>query len=81
MIMVGVLGIIFLIIITKNRMQVLINVLVKSTMHGAIIYFINYLLITQGVGMGIGINLLNLVVSSVLGMPGIVLLYTIHFTI
>lgn len=79
-VIIGMLFFIFFILIVKNKMQKIINLVIRGGISGIAIYCLNYFLFNIGIAMGIGINLLNILTATILGIPGIVLLYAIHLT-
>lgn len=80
LIIIGMLGIIFFILVGKNKIQMVINICLRGVINAVMIYYVNYFLFTLGIAMGISINVFNLLTATILGIPGIILLYVIHFT-
>ncbi|MBQ8596627.1 MAG: pro-sigmaK processing inhibitor BofA family protein [Lachnospiraceae bacterium] len=76
---VGILGIVLLMGIIKSRAEWVINFVLRGIMGMLGIYFINMLTASQASGAAVGYNLLTFFISGVLGIPGIALMYGIHF--
>ncbi len=66
-----VLGIVFF----KQRADILLNLLIRGVVGAIVIYFVNETLLVLGQETVVGINLISLVTSAVLGIPGVILLY------
>lgn len=63
----------------KNRMEFLLNFMLRAVFGLIAIYFINSFLQGQGLGGSVGINPVSFLTSGILGFPGIALLYGINF--
>lgn len=53
----------------------LINIILRTICGGILIFFINMLLNRWGITLGIGVNAVTLLISGILGLPGIGVLY------
>ncbi|MBO5210169.1 MAG: pro-sigmaK processing inhibitor BofA family protein [Lachnospiraceae bacterium] len=62
-----------------RKIEWLINFVLRAVMGTIGIYFINYLLISQQISTGVGINPVTVLTSGILGFPGLIVLYGINF--
>ena len=65
------------IVIFKKHMEWLLNFLIRGVFGAIAIYFINEALLAFGLEALVGINVVNLLISAALGLPGVALLYGI----
>lgn len=63
----------------KNRMEILLNFLLRAVFGMIVVYFINSFLQGRGMEGSVGINPVSFLTSGILGFPGIALLYGINF--
>lgn len=63
----------------KNRMEILLNFLLRAVFGLIAIYFINSFLQGRGIEGSVGINPVSFLTSGILGFPGVALLYGINF--
>ncbi len=63
----------------KQRAEWLLNFLLRAVFGALAIFVCNFWLASRGISQGVGINLWTLLTSGTLGIPGVVLLYGIHF--
>ena len=70
-------ALILLIAAMRSRTDMLINFIMRAVLGTLSIYFINMFLSAQGFSWHVGIGPFSIVVSGVLGLPGIGLLYGI----
>lgn len=61
------------------RTQVLVNFVVRAVIGTALIFFVNQFLNARGIDIRVGMNPVTVVISGVLGTPGVALLYGISF--
>lgn len=63
----------------RRKAEFLINILLRSVTGTAVIYFVNQILTTQHIQTMVGVNPISVLTSGILGLPGVALLYGIHF--
>lgn len=63
----------------RNRIEWILNFILRGITGFVAIYFINMFLEKQQICEGIGINAVNILTSAILGFPGLVLVYGINF--
>lgn len=61
-------------IMAKN-LEWLVNIFMRGICGTIAIYFINGGLATAGISLGVGINLVTVAISGILGIPGLLALY------
>lgn len=71
--------IVLLIGILKKRAVIVLNFLVRVVVGMVCIYVINQFLAKQGIAVEVGMNLLSVLTSGVLGISGVMMLYGILF--
>ena len=71
--------VVLLIGILKKRAAIVLNFVVRAVVGMICIYFINQLLAKQGISVEVGMNLLSILTSGVLGISGVIMLYGIMF--
>lgn len=70
-------AIILLIGLMRNKMEWLLNIVMRSILGTIIMYFANAALAVGGISLGVGINAVTILTSGILGFPGLVALYAI----
>ncbi|MDL2301300.1 pro-sigmaK processing inhibitor BofA family protein [Lachnospiraceae bacterium OttesenSCG-928-D06] len=63
----------------RKKSEWLLNFLLRAVLGTIGIYFINQALLGMGVEVGVGINVLTVLTSGILGFPGVAALYGIGF--
>lgn len=63
----------------RRKAEFVINILLRSVTGTAVIYFVNQILTTQHIQTMVGVNPISVLTSGILGLPGVALLYGIHF--
>lgn len=76
---VGVLAVVLMIGAFKNRTEMVINFILRGVLGMLLIYFANYFLSGRIPGIEIGYNPVTFLTSGALGLPGVLMLYGIHF--
>lgn len=76
-VIVGVCAIVLLIGVARRQIPHLITVLLRMVMGTAGIYLLDLLLPLGNITLTVGINLFNMLVVGILGLPGFGLLYAI----
>lgn len=62
-----------------QRVEWLINFILRAVMGTVGIYAVNYLLAERQMQVAVGINPFTVLTSGILGFPGVAVLYGIHF--
>ena len=62
---------------SEKKSGFVVNFFVRAIVGITVIFFVNEFLLTKGIDPGVGVNVLNLGVAGVFGLPGIALLYGI----
>ena len=62
-----------------RKIEWLVNFVLRAVMGTVGIYFANYFLLAQNIGVSVGINPMTVLTSGILGFPGLVVLYGINF--
>lgn len=62
-----------------RKVEWLVNFILRAVMGTIGIYFLNYIFASQQISVAVGINPFTILTSGILGFPGIVVLYGIHF--
>lgn len=65
--------------IVRKKAEILLNVGVRAVTGTLSIYFINGFLAASGISASVGINLITVLTSAILGFPGVAALYGICF--
>ena len=68
-------GVVLLIGAVRNKMEWLLNIVMRSILGTIAMYFVNSTLATAGISLGVGINAVTVLTSGILGLPGLVALY------
>ncbi len=61
----------------RSKAEWLLNVAMRSILGTIAIYFINGVLASRGIALGVGINAVTVLTSGILGIPGVLALYGI----
>ena len=61
----------------RGKMEWMLNIVMRSILGAIGIYFTNMALAAVGISLGIGINILTVLTSGILGIPGLFALYAI----
>lgn len=62
-----------------KKVEWLVNFILRAVMGTIGIYGLNFLLASQQFPVAVGINPLTVLTSGILGFPGVIVLYGIHF--
>lgn len=73
----GACGLVLLIVVLKQRAQIVLNFLVRLILGVICIFLINDFLADQGIEVAVGLNPISLLTSGTLGFSGVALLYAI----
>lgn len=68
-------GLVLLIGAMRGKIEWLLNVVLRSILGTVAMYFVNSVLATLGISLGVGINVVTILTSGILGLPGLVALY------
>ena len=79
-ILVAVCGLVLFIVLFKRKFQWLIHLFLRMATGAISVLWINSILAGQGIAVSVGLNLISLLTSGILGIPGVALLYAIVFT-
>lgn len=58
-------------------MEKVLNVCMRGILGTIAIYFINSMLESMGISLGVGVNVFTVLTSGILGFPGVLALYAI----
>ncbi len=72
-------GIVLLIGAVRNKMEWLLNIVMRSILGTIGMYFVNSTLAAAGISLGVGINAVTVLTTGILGLPGFVALYGLGF--
>lgn len=72
-------AIVLMIVVFRTKIELIINVILRSVLGTIAIYCINGLLAWAGVSVMVGINPITVLTSGILGFPGVALLFGIGF--
>lgn len=61
----------------RKKTEWLMNVVMRSVLGTIAIYFVNLALDSVGISLGVGVNVVTIAISGILGFPGLVVLYCI----
>lgn len=59
----------------RKKIEWLLNIVMRSILGIIAIYFINHVLAFWGISLGVGINIVTVLTSGILGIPGLLGLY------
>lgn len=76
-ILAGMCGLVLVILVLKKKMQFFLQFLLRAGIGAVAILWINNILIQQGMAVFVGLNLVTLLTSGSLGIPGVALLFAI----
>lgn len=76
---IGILAFVLIIGAMKNRVELIINFVLRGVLGMMSVYFLNLLLAELVPGMRVGYNPITFLTSGFLGFPGIAMLYGINF--
>ena len=76
-ILAGVCGIVLAIGVLKEKLYFLCTFLLRAVIGAILILWLNSILIKQGLQIEVGLNLISLLTSASLGIPGVALLFAI----
>lgn len=62
----------------RRKKEWIINFIFRSVIGTVSVFFLNGFLVSQGVSIAIGINLITVLTSGILGFPGLLMLYGIN---
>ena len=68
---------ILLVMAVGKKMEWLLNLLMRGILGTVMIYFVNLGLAMFGISLGVGINGVTVLTSTILGFPGVLALYGI----
>ena len=80
--MLAILGVCLIVLIIGamgRKVEWLVNFILRAVMGTIGIYILNYIFASQQISVAVGINPFTILTSGILGFPGIVVLYGIHF--
>ncbi len=63
--------------ITEENMERILNIFMRGILGTIAIYFINSMLESMGISLGVGVNAFTVLTSGILGFPGVLALYVI----
>lgn len=78
-IIIGMCVIVLAIVAFRRRAEFFINFLLRGVIGTLAMYCANMLLAGSGLTVAVGINPVTILTSSILGFPGVLLLYGINF--
>lgn len=61
----------------KSKMEWMLNIVMRSIWGTIAIHFMNRILASVGISLGVGINALTILTAGILGIPGLLALYGI----
>lgn len=70
-------GMVLLIGVMRKRVEWLLNIFMRGILGMVGMYFINSALAAAGISLGVGINAVTVLTSGILGLPGLVALYSL----
>lgn len=62
----------------RRKKEWIINFIFRSVVGTVSVFFLNGFLVSQGLSIAIGINLITVLTSGILGFPGLLMLYGIN---
>lgn len=71
--------VVLLVVAIRKKIEWLLNVVMRSILGTIAIYFINLVLNSGGISLGVGINVVTIAILGILGFPGLIALYGIGF--
>lgn len=76
---VGVCVLVLAIVLFKNKIEMIVNVLMRASIGTLLLYAGNVFLTSQGYTVLVGVNLYTIATAGILGVPGILLMYGIAY--
>lgn len=73
----GMCAAVLLVGVIRKKTEWMLNLLMRSILGTVAIYFINHVLSGVGIALGVGINPITVLTSGILGIPGLIALYSI----
>ena len=61
----------------KNKIQFLVNFMIRAILGMGIIFFANEFFVEQKIALNVGINAISFLTTGFLGLPGVAMLYGI----
>lgn len=74
---IGMCGVLLLIGSLRERAEWILNIVMRGILGTIVMYFVNILMAGVGISSGVGINVITVLTSGILGFPGLVALYAI----
>ena len=74
-IIIGMCVLVLFIVLFRRKMEFVLNFLIRSLFGLVGIFFVNQLMIMEGINLEVGMNLFTLLTSGILGFPGVIMLY------
>jgi len=74
---IGICLIVFIISLFVHQKEIVIRWLIRGVASGIFIFVINLILNFLNIGSPVGVNALTITTSSILGSPGVIMLYII----
>ena len=74
-IIIGMCVLVLFIVLFRRKMEFILNFLIRSLFGLVGIFFVNQLMIMEGINVEVGMNLFTLLTSGILGFPGVIMLY------
>lgn len=65
---------------TRKRTEWFVNFILRAIVGIIAIFVLNAFFINKGISVKVGINVISLLTSGILGIPGIAVLYGINYT-
>ncbi|MBR6770407.1 MAG: pro-sigmaK processing inhibitor BofA family protein [Lachnospiraceae bacterium] len=62
----------------KRKKEWIINFVFRMVTGTLSVFFVNGFLVSQGISIAIGINLITIFIAGLLGFPGLIMLYCIN---
>ncbi len=63
--------------LVKNKIEIMLNFVLRIVVCAIAIYFVNEFLLTRNIEVAVGLNPVTLLTAGTLGFPGVALLYGI----
>lgn len=63
----------------EQKTSFIVQFLIRAIVGMAFIFFINQFLVSRGISMQVGLNLVTFATTGIFGTPGVALLYGIAF--
>lgn len=72
-------AIVLLIVFMKRKLESIMNLLIRTLSGSIMIYVLNQVFQSMGLEIFVGINLISLLTCTILGFPGVLLLYGVMY--